>query len=124
MKTSDFYFDEIFEFCGLWGLPSKCGLRHFEQNGKTVVIVTELYQDNPGSSITSVAASLAKQVAEKFHYDPAQMVYIECNPDMESKLSFYDEEYFRVVFELQNGEYQNPQWQKLTRDEFDSILTT
>ena len=122
MKTSDKYIDEIYEFSGMWGIPSKCGLRHFLRNSEVLVIVTELYRDNPGSSITSVSASLAKQIAEKFQYDPIKMIYIECNPNMKSKLSFYDEEYFRVTFDVENNEFMNPRWSKLNKEEFINFL--
>jgi hypothetical protein len=122
MQTSTNYIDEIFDFNGLWGIPSKCGLRRILKNDRAVVIVTELYQENTGSSVTSVAALLAKQIADKYHYDPAKLIYIECNPNMKSKLSFYDEEYFLVSFDYVNEEFMNPSWAKLSKEEFTNIL--
>lgn len=122
MKTSEKYIDEIFEFSGSWGIQSKCGLRHMLRNGEALVIVTELYQDNPGSSITSVAGSLAKQIADRFQYDPKSMIYIESNPNMKSKLSFYDEEYFRVSFDIVNNEFLNPKWSRLSKEELICIV--
>ena len=122
MKTSDKYIDEIFEFSGLWGIPSKCGLRHVLRGDEALIIVTELYQENPGSSIASVSASLANQIAKKYKYDLLKIIYIECNPTMKSKLSFYDEEYFRVNFEIINNEFVNPCWSKLSKEEFINIL--
>ena len=50
MKVSDKYYDEIFDFRTM-GCPSKCGLKIITHKTK-VVIVAELYQDNPGTSIT------------------------------------------------------------------------
>ena len=52
MKVPKEYYDEIFTFRGTWDEPSCCGLKIRRQGVKTYVIVTELYQENPGTSIT------------------------------------------------------------------------
>jgi hypothetical protein len=98
MNVPDTYYDEIFHFKGQWDLPSACGLKIIEKPGKTFVIVTELYQDNPGTSVTYAAQSLADQICAAKGFDIASIIYLECNPDTHSKLSFYDEEYFEVSF--------------------------
>jgi hypothetical protein len=64
MKVSEKYYDEIFHFKGQWDAPSLCGLKILNRNGKTCVIVTELYQDNPGTSVTYGGKSLACQICE------------------------------------------------------------
>lgn len=99
MKVPKEYYDEIFEFRGTWDEPSSCGLKIRQHDGKTYVVVTELYQENPGTSITYAGRKLANQICEAKGIDPATMVYIECAPDTNSKLSFYDEEYFEVDFD-------------------------
>ena len=98
MKVSEDYYDEVFEFKGQWDVPSTCGLKIKSINGKTHVIVTELYQDNPGTSVTYAGRSLAEQVCERKGLHIDDIVYIECNPDTHSKLSFYDEEFFEVDY--------------------------
>lgn len=98
MKTPLNNIDEIFEFKGLWDIYSKCGLKILQQNNKNFVVVSELYQDNPGTSITQASYVLAKQICEKYGLVLEDIVYIEHNPDMDSKLSFYNEEYFEVKF--------------------------
>lgn len=122
MKASLDNIDIIFEFAGLWGLPSKCGLRQLSVNGRNIVLVTELYQDNPGTSITQVTTSLAMQVCEKFRINPANLIYIEHSPPMNSKLSFYDEEFYQVCFELSDGKLINPTWQMLAPEEIKRYL--
>lgn len=117
MKASLDRIDTIFEFTGSWGIASKCGLKHFSLNGKDGILVSELYQDNPGTSITQVTTSLAMQVCEKFNIDPKNLIYIEHCPDMNSKLSFYNEEFYKVNFEMIDGKFVNPSWQMLTIDE-------
>ena len=117
MKISETSYSEFFNFKGQWDMPSKCGIKIKTLQDKTVVIVTELYQDNPGTSITSVAASLAQQICAHFSINPQDLVYIECAPGMNSKLSFYDEVYYKVDFELRDGKFEAPKWSKLSIEE-------
>lgn len=98
MKVSPEYYDEIFEFKGQWDMPSRCGLKIRYVNGVTHIIVTELYQDNPGTSVTYAGESLARQICDAKGLKLEECIYIECTPDTNSKLSFYDEEYFAVDF--------------------------
>ena len=98
MKVPENYYTEIFDFKGQWDIPSKCGLKIIEKEGKKYVIVTELYQDNPGTSVTYAGKSLAKQICEKKDLSLSEVVYLECTPDTHSVLSFYDEQYFEVKF--------------------------
>ncbi|MDR1919707.1 MAG: hypothetical protein LBQ65_08695 [Tannerellaceae bacterium] len=98
MRVSDKYYDEIFHFSGQWEMPSQCGLKIIDKAGRRYVIVTELYQDNPGTSVTYAGRSLAEQICRAKGFAPAEITYLECNPDMNSKLSFYDEEYYEVRF--------------------------
>lgn len=118
MKVAETYYDEIFSFKGQWDMPSSCGLKIRTKEGRTYVIVTELYQDNPGTSVTYAGRSLAEQICEAKGLDAASIVYIECNPDTNSKLSFYDEEYFEVNFD---AEPQN-RYRTLSREEVENIL--
>ena len=90
MKVPEKYYDEVFDFKGQWEAPSKCGLKTLACGEKTLVIVTELYQDNPGTSVTSTGYSLLKQICKRKGLDETDIVYLECNPDTNSKLSFYD----------------------------------
>lgn len=122
MKASQEHIQQLFDFKGRLGLASKCGLYIKQKGEKSIVIVTELYQENPGSSITSVTASLAMQIAQAFNISLEKLVYIESTPDMKSKLSFYDDEYYLVTFDLLDTTLQNPSWKKLTKEEFTTII--
>lgn len=117
METSFDKIDIEFDFTGLWGIASKCGLKHISCDGKDIILVSELYKDNPGTSITQVTTSLAMQVCEKLKIKPENLIYIEHSPDMNSKLSFYKEEFYKVTFELDEGKFVNPSWQILTSEE-------
>lgn len=107
MKVPEKYYDEIFTFKGQWDVVSRCGLRIIVPKGtgpqntgreKTTVIATELYQDNPGTSITAAGKKLAEQICRDKGLDINEIAYIECNPNTNSKLSFYDEDFFEVDF--------------------------
>lgn len=115
MKVSPKYYDEIFEFSGQWDMPSSCGLKIRQAGDRKVVVVTELYQDNPGTSVTAAAKSLATQICAAKGLDLESIVYIECNPDTNSKLSFYDEEFYEVSFAQ-----ARPAYRLLTRDEIEA----
>ena len=117
MKVPKKYYDEIFEFKGQWDIPSKCGLKTIERDGKTYVIVTELYQENPGTSITYAGKSLAKQICETKGLILHDIVYIECTPDTNSVLSFYNEEYYEVTFDTPQANYR-----KLEKEEVSELL--
>jgi len=118
MKVPKTYYNEIFNFRGQWDIPSKCGLKIIEKEGKKYVIVTELYQENPGTSVTYAGKSLIEQVCEKKGLSLSEIVYLECTPNTNSILSFYDEQYFEVTFN------DTPQavYRKLSKKEIELIL--
>ena len=97
MRVQEKYYDEIFEFRGLWDIPSRCGLK-IVKGEKIIVIVTELYQDNPGSSVTAAGKNLAEQICQAKGLCLDNIMYLQCNPGTDSKLSFYDEDFFEVDF--------------------------
>ncbi|GHV95868.1 hypothetical protein AGMMS50293_21880 [Spirochaetia bacterium] len=97
MRVPEKYYDEIFNFKGQWDMPSCCGLKILRRD-TTVVIVTELYQDNPGTSVTAAGKNLAEQICGAKGLKLNEIMYFECKPGTDSKLSFYDEEYFQVDF--------------------------
>jgi hypothetical protein len=118
MKVFRKYYDEIFDFTGQWDLPSKCGLKIFEKDGKKIVLVTELYQDNPGTSVTYAGKSLAEQICRARGFHLQDIIYLECSPDTNSKLSFYDEEIFEVTF----SENQPPRYRRLSPEEAKQLI--
>ena len=123
MKVPEKYYDEIFEFKGQWDMPSKCGLKILKHNEKTNIFVTELYQENPGTSVTYAGYSLFRQICESKGLQDNDIIYIECNPDTDSKLSFYDEEFFQVIFPETNGGAGKPEYRKISSDDIKSIFS-
>jgi len=118
MKVPKKYYDEIFEFAGQWEQPSACGLKIINKEDKKIVIVTELYQDNPGTSVTSAGKNLAKLICERKGLSLPEIMYLECTPDTNSVLSFYDEQYFEVTF----SDTQQATYRKLSKEEIENLL--
>ncbi|MDR1098168.1 MAG: hypothetical protein LBL57_08555 [Tannerella sp.] len=123
MKVPGKYYDEVFDFKGQWEIPSKCGLKIIKQGAKTVVIATELYQDNPGTSVTYAGYALFRQICAGRGLSEGEVTYLECNPDTNSKLSFYDEEYFEVTFPEATGGSGRAAYRQLSPDEIKKLFT-
>jgi len=118
MRVPEKYYTEVFNFEGQWGQPSACGLKIIDKKNKKVVVVTELYQDNPGTSVTTAGYNLVKQVCEKKGLALSEISYLECTPDTNSVLSFYDEQYYEVTF----NELKQPNYRKLLKEEIENLL--
>lgn len=122
MKLSMDYVDEVFEFEGLWGVPSMCGLSIHKQPDRHLVIATELWDKNPGTSITNFCAQLAELVCEKFELDRDKLLFIEHCPESGSHMEIYAETFHRVTFDRVDGQLKNPDWTAMTRQEVDALL--
>jgi hypothetical protein len=121
MKVPEKYYDEVFDFSGQWDVPSRCGLKIIRRD-KTFVIVTELYQENPGTSVTCAGYALFRQICRQKGLAETDVIYLECNPDTNSKLSFYDEEYFEVTFPEVSGASGLPVYRQLSGDEVNALF--
>lgn len=118
MKVAEKYYDEIFPFKGEWDMPSTCGLKIRNVEGINYIIVTELYQDNPGTSVTYAGKSLLEQICAAKGLDIDSVKYLECTPNTNSKLSFYNESYFEVNFNVP----PDKKYRELTQEELEGIL--
>ncbi len=116
------YIDEIFSYTSLWDMPAKCGLKIITKSNKTIVIVTELYHDNPGSSITEYCAELANIIAGKNSIKPNKLLFIQHNPDLGSKYAFLTESFYLVSFDLKNNAFGNPQWKKISKESVNKMI--
>ena len=123
MLKIDNYQDQIYNYNGLWDVPSICGLKIVEKEKLTIIIATDLFDENPGTSITAWNTKLAKELCDKNEIDYKQLIYIEHTPDKKTKLSFNQESFFKVNFDIKDDKFENPQWQELTKEEIDKLLT-
>ena len=116
------YQDKVYNFKGLWDLPSICGLKILKKGDKSIIIATDLYDQNPGTSITEWNTKLAMEICEKFDLNPENIVFIEHTPDKDTKLEFNRETFFQVSFTLENGKFVDPDWNQLTKEEVDKLV--
>jgi len=123
MESADNYIDQQFHFKGKWDVPSLCGLKVVEKPDKTIVIATNLYKINPGTSISRWSAQLATTICNELNIDPAKLLFIEHNPDRHSNLEFYEQTFDVVEFRWEGDHFANPVWKRISKDEVDEWLT-
>lgn len=117
------YQDKIYHFNGLWDVPSICGLKIVKKGDKSVVIATDLFDENPGTSITEWNTKLAKEICDKHNIEYKDLIFIEHTPKKETKLSFNLESFFQVSFDMDGDKFENPQWKELTKEDVDKLIT-
>jgi hypothetical protein len=119
----DKYMDCYFDYLGIWDSPSKCGLKIVERrDSRKLAIATEIYRQNPGTSVTEWCAPLATQVMNSISCTPERFIFIEHTPDLKSKFAFYDESFDLVSFEWDGTAFFNPKWSRLTPEEVDRFM--
>jgi hypothetical protein len=117
------YIDEIYHFKGAWEVPSFCELKIISKPVKTIIITTELYESNPGTSVTSWVDKLATELIQKFKINPDQLTFIVHNPDRKSNLEFFKETFDIVSFEWKGEKFINPSWKRITKQELDFLIS-
>lgn len=123
MKSANPYIDREYHFRGKWNVPGICGLKVVQKPGKTIVIATNLYEHNPGTSISRWSAQLATAICQDFKIDPVDIVFIEHNPDRQSKLDFYKETFDMVEFKRDGDKLSDPRWQRISKKEVDDMIS-
>jgi hypothetical protein len=121
-KTSTDYIKEIYDYNGQWDVPSKCGLMIKMNDDAHIVIASELYDDNPGTSVNYWNCQIASMVCRERNLDPSKLVFIEHTPDRGSKLENYRETFDRVIFQWDGKKFSDPDWEELTREQVDALL--
>ena len=121
-KTGN-YQNEIYHFKGLWDVPSICGLKIVKKDNKSIIIATDLFDENPGTSITEWNTKLAKEICDKNGIDYDKFIYIEHTPDKKTKLSFNQESFFEVKFDIIDDKFENPQWSEISKEEVNKLIT-
>ncbi len=122
MNDQDQFVDEIYHFKGEWDVPSLCGLKIVKKNDMTIILVTEFYDTNPGTSITNWNTHLANEICQKYRIDPNHMIFIEHTPKMSNSLSFYKETFDRVTFNRDGESFTDPQWERVSKEEVIKLM--
>jgi len=113
MNEQQKYIDEIYHFKGKWEMPSLCGLMIRRSINQTLVILTELYEENPGSSVTGIIEELAAEVAGKYDIDRKTAVFIVHNPKRSSRYEFFAETFYRAAMNWDGEKFVDLAWEKL-----------
>ncbi len=114
--------DGIYEFKGLWDVPSVCGLKVIKDTNPPIIIVTDLYKQNPGTTVTNYCSKLASLICEENAIDLNNFIFIQHCPDRSSKLDFYREKFELVQFQVTDGELINPDWHEVTKQKVDALI--
>ncbi len=123
MLNNSKYLDKIYHYKGEWDVDSQCGLKISPaKDGKIVVIATELYDKNPGTSVTQWNTNLATVLCRENGIAPDKLIFIEHTPDKGSKLAFYNETFYKVDFEWDGDKFINPNWKKISKDTVENLL--
>jgi hypothetical protein len=117
------YVDQVYEFPGLWDVPSVCGLKITKKPNAHVVVATELWDQNPGTSITNFCIQLATRLCGEFQLDPTKLVFIEHCPESGSHLEIYEQTIDRVELHWDGEKFADPAWTRLTLKELDALLS-
>lgn len=116
------YIDHIYTFKGFLDMTSKCGIKIVEKSHQTIVILSEIYRDNPGSSITETFSKTANAVVNDYAIDPREVIFIHHTPDMGSKFEFYQQVFDQVKLEIKDNQLTNPKWNRISQEEVDQML--
>ena len=123
MSQKSNYIDQIYNYKGAWEIRSLCGLKIVKKGSHTIVIVSEMYETNPGSSVTSCIDKLANEIIDKFGIEPDQMMFIEHYPDRKSNLEFFRETFDLVQFDWDGSKFMNPNWKRIKREDIDQLIS-
>ncbi len=122
MNDQNQFVDEIYHYKGEWDVPSLCGLKIVKNKERAIILVTEFYNKNPGTSITNWNTHLAKDLCQKYRIDPNHMIFIEHTPKMSKTLSFYQETFDRVTFKWDGESFTDPHWERISKEEVIKLM--
>lgn len=113
MEEKRKYVDEIYHFKGKWEMPSLCGLMIRRNDSGSTVILTELYEENPGSSVTGMIEILAGEIVKNYTITPETAVFIVRNPERSSRYEFFAETTYRAKMNWDGEKFKGLEWEKL-----------
>ena len=117
------FVDKIYHFKGTMDADSRCGLKIIKRPDRHVVIATELYEENPGTSVTDFNSRLAALIVKEFSLDPDKLIFIEHCPDRGSKHEHYRQTFDRVRFRYEGSCFKDPEWERISRQDVEAIIS-
>src|SRR4030042_1235067 len=116
------YVDQIHDYKGQWDVPSRCGLKIVRKHDRDIVIATELFEENPGTSITNVSAQLAADIVHTYGLDPGRLLFIEHCSDRGSRLEHFRESFDIVHLKWDGTRFGDPDWESISRERVDEMI--
>ena len=116
------YVDQIYHYKGRLDVQSRCGLKIVKKPDQHIVIATELYEENPGTTVTNFNTRLAALFVRDFGLDPKKLLFIEHCPDRGSTLEHYQEAFDIVRFNYIEGRFSDPDWERVSRQAVDEMI--
>ena len=115
-----------YEYPGFHGCLSHCDLEIVRSSSKTTLIICTELPDNPGTSVTNLAAELATRVCEEDKtIDPARLLWVEhYSPAQGRAGEIIPAVWAWVIFTEREGTtFRRPTWQHLPPLTMQDILT-
>lgn len=90
-----------------------CGLRIRREADRTLVILTEMYEENPGNSVTGMVEQVATGVVKTYDIPIGTAEFIVHNPQRGNKYEFFAETFYRANMIWDGEKYSDVEWEKL-----------
>jgi hypothetical protein len=113
MEQQRNFVEEIYHFTGHWEMPSLCGLMIRKKEQGVLVLLTELYEENPGSSVTGMIEPLATRIVNQYGLEPGSTEFIVHNPERSSRYEFFAETFYKADMKWDGERFFSVQWEKL-----------
>ena len=104
--------DIRYKYKGFRDCDSVCRLRIYRNDDKnSVLVVASELHDNPGTSITNMAESLATMVCRQYHISPHKLIWVEHYP----RQRWGNQTFYRLYFDFDwsRVRFTNPRWKRL-----------
>lgn len=120
--------DREFQYEGFHGRQAICRLR-MSRNGDTALVVWSELDNNPGTSVTNAAESLAALVVATYDLNPFKCLFIEHYPAKPDKFDPQPDSYSIVEFQWELRQHSKsyvakgpPDWTHLPEEKAAELL--
>lgn len=117
--------DMLMDYRGYHGCKSYCGVRIYEPTlpGESYVAIYTERDDNPGTSVTNAAETVATMIWEFLERPQIPIVFIEHYRDRTfiGGRPQFREHFDRVTFEPIKGGFVRPRWRRIYKEEVERI---
>jgi hypothetical protein len=122
--------DEVYEYRGYHGCESRCRIRIYRPQGKSLVIIaSEEADQNPGTSITNMAEQIATDVSRIYGLAHEPFIWIEHYDDRSDPLAMRDgfrreagESFDRVEFRRSGTRLTNADWHHIAKVDVEALI--